>query len=54
MIWCERPGIPLPAIHMNVDRQVFRIADMAAIVAAGAVRLETLTPEPVREDENIR
>ena len=42
---------------MNVDRQVFRIADMAAldaIVAAGAVRLETLTPEPVREDENIR
>ena len=57
VIWCERPGIPLPAIHMNVDRQVFRIADMAAldaIVAAGAVRLETLAPEPVPEDENIR
>ena len=53
VIWCERPGIPLPAIHMNLDRQVFRIADMAAIVAAGAVRLETLAPEPVPEDENI-
>ena len=57
MIWRDRPGIPLPAIRMNVDRQVFRIADMAAldaIVAAGAVRLETLAPEPVPEDENIR
>ena len=57
VIWRERPGILLPAIHMNVDRQVFHIADMAAldaIVAAGAVRLETLAPEPVPEDENIR
>ena len=56
VVWRERPDMPLPAIHMNVDRNVFRIADQAAldtIIASGAVNLEDLTPESVPDDDNI-
>ena len=57
VIWRERAAAPLPAIHMNGNRQIYRIADRSALdklSAAGAVWLDELTPEPAPDLENIR
>ena len=54
--WHEAPKAALPVILMTVERHVFRIADNEqhkSILAAGAVDLDTLKPEPPRPTPNI-
>ena len=57
VIWRESTDAPLPVIHMDGHRQVFRISEAAVLQklsAKGVVSLDALTPEPVPELQNIR